>query len=152
MGFIGRKISIVSVLLAILLVNNALAFNVKKDSVRLNLRSHISPLSVINLKEVNKCGGGYCVLYEKSHRYTFVTPESFMVKIADGDAQVVGTPFKTGSRETDNGVIYEDSYSLRARTKYYLLNRSSCFSSRIKKEGKSICMKCSVPLWDIWLM
>lgn len=108
MGFIGRKISIVSVLLAILLVNNALAFNVKKDSVRLNLRSHISPLSVIYLKEVNKCGGGYCVLYEKSHRYTFVTPESFMVKIADGDAQVVGTPFKTGCRETDNGVIYED--------------------------------------------
>ena len=108
MGFIGKKISIVPVLLAILLVNNALAFNVKKDSVRLNLRSHISPLSVIYLKEVNKCGGGYCVLYEKSHRYTFVTPESFMVKIADGDAQVVGTPFKTGCRETDNGVIYED--------------------------------------------
>ena len=108
MGFIGRKISIVPVLLAILLANNALAFNVKKDSVRLNLRSHISPLSVINLKEVNKCDGGYCILFEKRHRYTFVTPESFMVKIADGDAQVVGTPFKTDSRETDNGVIYED--------------------------------------------
>lgn len=108
MGSVGRKISIVPVLISILLANNALAFNIKKDSVHLNLRGHISSLSVIYPKEVNKCDGGYCVSFEKSHRYIFVTPESFMVKIEDGNAQMVGAPVKNSSRMAGNDVVYED--------------------------------------------